>query len=72
MAAGQPLEHSAQLVEEHSPAAYIDPTPQPDIGNKGCIYWEICPPPPSWQGEISAVSFEGKNMKRGIRKSEKI
>jgi hypothetical protein len=27
-----PSQHTAQLVEEHSPAAYIDPTPQPDIG----------------------------------------
>ena len=34
-AAGQqPAENSAQLVEEHSPAAYIDPTPQPDIGTQ--------------------------------------
>ena len=30
---------AAQLVEEHSPAAYIDPTPQPDIGMFFLYLW---------------------------------
>jgi hypothetical protein len=72
-----PSQHTAQLVEEHSPAAYIDPTPQPDIGTDrtvpkvgnvpNCLKWQAASSERACSGSVAFLpdpTFWPKNLYR--------